>query len=380
MPPIQAAPAPDFPFIFYHMRKCGGSSLRQGLADSFNTEFGQSAFSSPLLPSSPSPPHLPLLPAVIVMCYTVPCDQFALAPRAPKWSIDRTTAMVAGHVPFGSHDLLLSSLTPAAMRPSLFHEWGQNPIKGMRSRRKVVWTGPPRFQCLTVLRNPITRIISCYYYRFFEVFANRPLSAFTPQGMREMLLSWRDNSGHGCLNEHLRIFSGMVDEDTVGALLAGDPLGEMLTQRAATQNLPRCIVLSLEQWNTSLHHLYHYAPWIDPWALPSVRIRNSSLAAEVIAHSSSASAEGAVYSYRDEGFSKEQFEVLQELSDLERRFFQYGMRVFEHQKPRVPVTLPPKPATRRKRVTERFAHTPPKKRVGMPTATRTEKGEQKTSA
>jgi hypothetical protein len=124
-------PTPERPFLFYHLEKSGGSTLRPHLVRA-SLELGAAFF---------------------VPCYDAQGRMDRTYVSCHKWGIEAHTtleertslAVVAGHFPWGvRHEL------PAAQG---------------------------RAQCFTILRDPVERIISFYYER---------VQPFTGKGLGEI--------------------------------------------------------------------------------------------------------------------------------------------------------------------------------------------------
>lgn len=159
--PVRSTPpSASSPFIFFHARKCAGTSLRAHIATS--------ALASGL------PPQQVLVPGAHPVRYDV-------------------------YTP--------SVLTPAeASRIAVagFHiSWGRDGFLGVQQP-----VAPSRHRsCVTVLRDPIDRVVSCYYHRFFYgIQPQRHMWEWAPAELIHILIHFVDQWGDGCLNELLRIF------------------------------------------------------------------------------------------------------------------------------------------------------------------------------
>ena len=150
---------PNYPFIFFHQRKAGGTSIRHGLMmDANYTQLSH-----------------------YIICYsTTNCDDYHL----PK----KKFAIYAGHFQWNS-----------LMELNRLHV------------NKVL-----NFSCTTNFREPISRIKSCLYFRFldeisnFEInltYNNKSCLQFFPIDELENLLVKRDKYGNSCLDEPFRILS-----------------------------------------------------------------------------------------------------------------------------------------------------------------------------
>jgi hypothetical protein len=148
----------ELPLIFFHQRKAGGDSLRRSMSNAAKRK-GFSAF---------------------FPCYNdVPCDMFENIPD------DRPYAMYGSHFTWGEQAKL--------------EIFGQN-------RRN-------NYTCVTNFRDPISRVISCLYYRFRKlIYLTRQELKYYPVADLIDLLRHTDEYGSSCVNEPFRILSGFRDE------------------------------------------------------------------------------------------------------------------------------------------------------------------------
>jgi len=92
--------------------------------------------------------------------------------------------------------------------------------------------GLSEMSCVTNFRHPVSRLISCIYYRFRTL--NKCIMDMTTDELREMFFKvfWHD---HTCLNEPFRILSGIEDEEWLNMLdevpLLSDKKDEGITYR-----------------------------------------------------------------------------------------------------------------------------------------------------
>ena len=120
-----AIPAPDHPFIFYHQRKAGGMTVRQML-------YEVSA-------------RLGLLSRMWIACYgNVSCETYD-PPQSPSVPL---VAILGGHL----------------YQPSVakYLYWSAN------GNRATMAPAAPAFDCLTIVREPVARVASCWNYRFSQ--------------------------------------------------------------------------------------------------------------------------------------------------------------------------------------------------------------------
>ena len=123
MPVVQTLPTVQRPFVFFHPRKSGGTSLRFRIRRAWSRV------------ASASSTGATLSPVLLAPCHSHECglhEQLA----GLNASYLRRVAVLAAHVPWGAHQRL--------------------PAYGSGS------TAPA---CLTMLRDPVDRVVSCFYFR-----------------------------------------------------------------------------------------------------------------------------------------------------------------------------------------------------------------------
>lgn len=111
----------DAPLFFFHQRKTGGSSMRAAIVDAADALE---------------------LPSFVPCFHGVPCDTYHIG--------NKTAAIYAGHFYWGEQRELA--------RRAKFQSAGAH------------WRNPQfNASCLTMFRDPISRLESCYYFRFIQV-------------------------------------------------------------------------------------------------------------------------------------------------------------------------------------------------------------------
>ena len=159
----ESRPLWSSPFIFFHQRKAGGSSIRDTLKRAADTN-----------------QYDPFVP-----CYGHSCDIYQLPTHKPY-------GLYAGHFPWGSQ--------------YVFDRLG-----GTHNRDK--------FSCLTNFREPVSRLISCVEFRFpAHVKKHGCMSNLPKDRLIEILSTKTDEYGSSCLSEPFRIMSGFADEDVLNGL------------------------------------------------------------------------------------------------------------------------------------------------------------------
>jgi hypothetical protein len=148
------------PVIFFHQRKAGGSSIRSLLANAAKrmnlTHF---------------------IPCVS----PVPCDTYTFG--------GKRCAIYAGH------------FSISEVRHILRHVSMDNEFSGKQRHN---------FTCITNFRDPISRVESCFYYRFVtRGIRYKCINDVPVDTLRQLLMYGVDHYGDGCLDEPFRILSGV---------------------------------------------------------------------------------------------------------------------------------------------------------------------------
>lgn len=151
------------PFILFHQRKAGGSSLRATLERA-----------GKIL-------ELPYF----IPCAGINCDLYTF-PYSSKYAI------YAGHFKWGT----------------------QGDFARFNTSHRS------EFSCATNFRHPFSRIESCLYYRFFDRLKGRCVMDMPMDEFREMFLD-TDEYGSSCINEPFRVLSGVNDEVVIDNLMHG---------------------------------------------------------------------------------------------------------------------------------------------------------------
>lgn len=225
--PVIKIPTPQTPVVFYHLRKCGGTSLRRVLYSS--------AKEAGVLDASI---HIPCFPN------RSPCDIYDIQ---SDYGETQSIALLGGHFFWGSQERLL---------PFKFQSPAVQGESDYSPPRNIPW------QCITLIRDPFERVISCFYYRLYKRIG-KLLHELHPEVLRWILLRERDDHGHTCSNEMLRIFTGMIEEWTIN--VPGDWSVGVLSHlfARAANNMGRCIILDLDNMDENVELLHYWSPWID---------------------------------------------------------------------------------------------------------------------
>jgi hypothetical protein len=208
---------PARPLVFFHLRKCAGSTMRSQLVRAAQKEIGARSWFIPCKDN-------------------VPCTTYQLQTKAGG-RLRRTISVYGGHLFFGDVQRGLRQLA-------------RNNSRYMLPRAE--------FSCFTILRKPTTRVPSCWNYRM-----KRPAFDDLPTArIRESLRTAVDKFGHGCNNEALRIFADVgASEGVINTLSASTPAA-LPALSSALKNMQQCVVGTLERCEDTERVLSFYFPFL----------------------------------------------------------------------------------------------------------------------
>lgn len=107
------------------------------------------------------------------------------------------------------------------------------------------------FTCITNFREPVSRVESCFYYRFttrgiqYNCINDVPL-----EKLRQILLHGVDHFGDGCLDEPFRILSGLSDNKLLKRANNVHSLEFMIAYKNTMDWLRRCNILIMDDVRT----------------------------------------------------------------------------------------------------------------------------------
>jgi len=221
------------PFIFFHLRKAGGSSFRRWVyAASQNQQL------TSYIPCYPYPYEKLAIPRISCESYFFPY---------------RKTNAKQYHV-FGGH-LYYPSLQKYFYmarhdRSSILHDPSDDAIK---------------FSCFIMFRAPQTRVRSCWNYRFSGSNDFKEASDMTPKELEFDLPRARSRFGEGCNNEAVRILSDQgLDERKLGFLTYGNTWSHDVvdTLQLSMGRMERCVIGLIERCTDTKKIVSHYLPWL----------------------------------------------------------------------------------------------------------------------
>lgn len=255
LPAVQTQPTKQAPFVFLHLDKCGGTSLRELI-------FEAAAAAG--------------FPAFVPCHGGVPCSVFA-----PPVG---TAAVLAGHFSWGCWLDATDSHTAL----------GDDDI---------VYSAPaaPTPACFFMGRHPVDRVVSYYYQRCYRYpscnWFNRTINNLTMTELHDVLTYLRE-AKYTADGELIYLDDGMKEAGcrtllgarrTTGRLVTDIPTlqwdgGEALSEGSAATaaaNMQRCVVGVLNRWDETVTVLEHWFPWMNLQSNPNPNRRRYFLAEHV---------------------------------------------------------------------------------------------------
>jgi hypothetical protein len=213
-----ATPTAKNPLVFFHLRKCAGSTMRRQLVRAATEVLGADYY---------------------VPCFGgIDCPTYAIQQGV---NLRRNISVYGGH---------------------LFQGDVQRGLRQLARTPRYFKVPPPQFSCFTILRKPTERVQSCWNFRM----ENGPLFHDIPTArIRSSLRSATDGFGHGCNNEGLRIFADEgASEGMINTLTSTEPWHPAATFAlgSALENMERCVIGTLERCEESARVLGFYFPFL----------------------------------------------------------------------------------------------------------------------
>eukprot|EP00639_Heterosigma_akashiwo_P015321 CAMPEP_0206369024 /NCGR_PEP_ID=MMETSP0294-20121207/5040_1 /ASSEMBLY_ACC=CAM_ASM_000327 /TAXON_ID=39354 /ORGANISM="Heterosigma akashiwo, Strain CCMP2393" /LENGTH=376 /DNA_ID=CAMNT_0053815679 /DNA_START=12 /DNA_END=1142 /DNA_ORIENTATION=- len=235
--PRQLRPTNTEPFVFFHVRKAGGLSLRAEITQATKRQ-NLSAW---------------------VPCILDPCIPYTYPP------FDRLgkTAVYASHMNYVGivQQILEKSFTRVMSLETV-------PVHNGTGEASInpVHVGRPPFTCLTNLRSTVSRVISCWNFRMQQEGARHKIKAplaseMSPDDWVNLLPIAADAYSKGCNNELARVFGSTYDEAIVNRHHLSEPTFLPEFNRIASR-MSKCVVIELEKCQESTEVIRHFLPWL----------------------------------------------------------------------------------------------------------------------
>jgi len=229
------------PFVYFHTRKCGGSSVR-----SIVYEMAQRANITDNNLWIPCFGHRPCVP------FSLP---------DPK----QDAVIYGGHLNF-MH--MTNIMREVKERQNLLQETGTLSLEnGENVTYHKLEDSYPVFDCVTTIRPTVKRVVSCWNYRFN--LPNKPKgfpllprsNELEPQDFANLLPKAYDQYGGGCNNEMARVFGSSVDETHINTLSPSDPRFVQELDNIASR-ISKCFILRVDRCEDSNKIIEHFIPWM----------------------------------------------------------------------------------------------------------------------
>ena len=230
-------PTAEKPFIFFHLRKTGGSAIRPNVARAAARHSLRS-----FVPCNekfrPSNEITAMLSGDAGSKHSLSCNQYWLS--NPIARSVKKVSVYAGHFYYDST------------------RWLRNDYSDLfRVRRTQL--PRPTFSCLIIVREPVSRFVSCYTERFERTYG-KPIEQLTDAELDEALVNASEVlPPHGCSNEIARWLSpvGWDDRAVNQGKFSSDELDE--TKR----RLASCSIGNVVDYpNETARVIEHWHPWL----------------------------------------------------------------------------------------------------------------------
>jgi hypothetical protein len=226
LPRVQAFPTTENPFVFIHIEKTAGSTLRQHL---FETAVARN-----------------------YSCFIPGKNRCVYHNNSVHSDIDKLP-----HMTFN----LLSDV--AHQRPTQIlaghFEWG-------------VWnhiSEPPRHvSCFITLRDPVARVLSLYYERLFSL-TRVPISSLSAEELETYMIAFVGGGKDGTQLRDEGFSNGAVKALSSANVHKGRyhnteaPIHRPLSFSLALKRMEQCVVGIQEDWHGTTEVLRHWFPWIQ---------------------------------------------------------------------------------------------------------------------
>jgi hypothetical protein len=252
----QMSPGPQSLFTFFHMRKSGGSMIREAVYRAAQ-RLGARSF-------------IPCYPTNLGAATRIECDTYAppLVAQSAPHSRQRPYDIVGGHI----------------FRPLLEKwEWRWRSTLKPDSNLPFVQSqlAPQTPACLTVIREPLARVESCWNYRFvhgrdIDTSVGGATAEFKlfhlmdPASLDKLLPHTYSRYGEGCNNEAARLLASIGPEETrvnqlnLLNMSSPDQPAALGALSDVLQQLSKCVVGVLERCQATMVNLRAHLPWLAP--------------------------------------------------------------------------------------------------------------------
>ncbi len=282
--PALQVPRSDKPFVFFHNRKAGGSSLRTIIAQEAkrNGETGKKMW---------------------IPCTNKGCVPFSLPPS------EGDTSIFASHINYMQMTQIMRETKARNILKKM-----KEPItleKGQTVSYHKLDDSYPLFDCITNIRPTVSRVVSCWNFRMRKL--RLPNSeSLTPQDWNDLLPVAMDEFNNGCNNEYARIFGSTAHESEVNTLSPGKP-NFLQEFDNIVSRMSRCAIVHINRCEDSTKVLHHFVPWMSQADVCGTHLNKNNRAKST------------------EGPSAEAAKVILEQNYMDELVFRYAEELFERQ-------------------------------------------------
>ena len=235
-------PTKQRPFLFFHARKAGGTSIRSILHNVAG-----------MMQISDREQWIP--------CETGPCNLFSFPPSEPK-------AIYASHINYAhmvSFFREANQITRKISNENILVDILNQTSNEHEHVRYHKLDDTQGFDCITNIRSTVNRVISCWDYRLVQTKKKSwnipPSSELYPNEWKTLLPKVYDEYNGGCNNEFMRIFGDVMDETVVNTITVDSPF--FVTELdSVTSRISKCVIVSTEYCEESNIIVAHFFPWL----------------------------------------------------------------------------------------------------------------------
>lgn len=274
-------PRSDKPFVFFHNRKAGGSSLRTIISKEAN--------------------RTGLTGKMWIPCINEKCVPYSLPPS------EGNTSIFAGHINYMQMTQIMRETKARRILLGM-----KEPItleKGQTVSYHKLDDSYPLFDCVTNIRPTIDRVVSCWNFRMTKTLGLPSSDSLSPQDWNDLLPVAMDEYNNGCNNEYARIFGSTAHESEVNSL---SPSKSNFLQEFENivSRMSRCAIVHINRCEDSNKILHHFVPWMSQADMCGTHEKNSNSTG---------------------GPSEEAAEVILEQNYMDELLFRYSEELFERQ-------------------------------------------------
>jgi hypothetical protein len=282
-----ATPSVKSPFIFFHQRKCGGSTLRSVI---FNRT----------IETNISPQWIP--------CFKQDCIPYSLPPL-------ETQAVYASHFNYGT----LLHLMRENRRVEVSELVNNTLANGTGIKIHSLNDDEEFGSCLTNIRSTISRVVSCWNFRMVQERIGTGLDPLPPanklsaQDWANLLPKSYSDYSEGCNNEIFRTFGITPDETYINTMTLNHASFSHEFSTAA-KHMSKCVIVMPERCEDSNKIISHFFPWIGHVDLCTAHMNSSQL-------------RGA----NKTSLAENAMEVILKNNEMDELLFQFGKSLFDEQ-------------------------------------------------